>query len=365
MNQNYYPQPSATPAQPWGHPPVPSGPTMSSAYPAATTGPSTVSQNEDEDKNRDIIAKAAVKGKFLDFRNNLIPANVANYAMIHGIGGKKYAPRSTIKIFITDYAVQDHIKVNANVSPEVIANLLIVCEKNTGLPQQPSEKNPAEQAAPYLQTAVSSPLPVPLIPQQLQGQQCVAVPVNALQMMEPLETESAEVARLLQLAKTVPALPNDGQGIVYVPVPLAMVREVLLVLKPAPQNQISQGGTDFSYRQERVHKHLIKDGKCPVQVLTISRTGLRKNGEISRLPWTVNISNFMAAPVEQKGGMTSYNSRTISDKRDAFVSISDFEMFRCLYRVNRFIELWEMAYGIPLLKEGIAARNAARQQQNG
>ena len=42
-------------------------------------------------------------------------------------------------------------------------------------------------------------------------------------------------------------------------------------------------------------------------------------------------------------------------------SLSDYDMYRCMYRVERFIELWEIVNGIPLIRQGIAAKEAAYQ----
>ena len=85
-------------------------------------------------------------------------------------------------------------------------------------------------------------------------------------------------------------------------------------------------------------------------------------------PWSVNISNFEAAPNEQKNGTTSYRSNTKRNEVNLFVQVSDDDMWRCCYAVSHFITAWEMAYGIPLIQSGVAAyeyqQNSYRQSQN-
>lgn len=339
----------------------PGQPAAPAPHPQGATGQQ---QGATQDGPSDIIAKAAVRNKFLDFRNNLIPAYANDYAMVHGIGGKDHASRSTIKCLITDYGVKPSLVVSANINPELAPYILTVCEKNVGLlgatPASPHQGK--KVLMPQLQQiANGNPLPANILPPTMQNQKCIAISANFLQEMESEASEQA-VSAILNLARQVPALPDDGSHTVFVPIPVTMVQQVISIFAEATAEAAaapSAGGTDFQYRQERVNVYKKENGLCPVSILTINRVGLRKGGEVSRLPWTVKIENFMAPAVEQQNGTTSYNSRGIQQKREAFVSLSDMDMYRCLYRVTRFIELWEMSFGIPLIKQGVAAADAA------
>ena len=83
----------------------------------------------------DVIARAATKGKFLDFRNNLVMAYPQDYAMLHGTGGSKSARKSTIKAFMTDYSNPNNkVVVSANIPPELPYELIEICKKNMGVP---------------------------------------------------------------------------------------------------------------------------------------------------------------------------------------------------------------------------------------
>lgn len=255
------PSPSASnQRQGWGGPftapsAQPKAQTQAQAKQKPTTTPTS--------KRSDIIVKAAAKGKFVDFRNALVPAFEQDYAMIHGCGGKKHASRSCIKLFLTDYSAgtgDRAITVSANVGPEFIPYAFAVCEKNVG--------------------------------------------------------------------------------------------------------ELPQNARDFSYRQERVNAYRKRqDGFVFVSVLSFNRQGIRpQSGEVSRLPWSINIENFWARPKPQKNGTTAYDATTIDDKKSGFILLSDADMFRCLVRCNRFIELWELACGMPIIKKGLADKEAERQQ---
>ncbi len=227
----------------------------------------------------DVIVKAATKGKFLDFRNNLILANPEDYANIQGIGGKDHAPNSTIKAYLTEYAENGggSKTVSFNCPTWLFSVISKVCLDNMG-------------------TVTAAPM--------------------------------SPIGRLF-----------GAQQLMQIPV-----------------------STDFYKKLERVNTYKkSQDGRMvPVSVFEIYRNGYRGAGDVSRMPWTVKIQNFWAMPIQHPNGTTSYNSKQLVDKQEAYIMVSDDDMYRCAYRVNRFIELWENAYGINLIRNGISQRDAER-----
>lgn len=321
----------------------------------------------------DTIAQAATKGKFLDFRNNLALAIPEDYAMIHGAGGRKHGMKSTIKLLITDYSAgRGNSKVvQANVSPELISYLLEVCKMNVTAGTSPAPKTQTCADAVH---ALLGGTEIPLPPGQGEpGAKYVAAPVDALMALPGMEgfagdnRQAMDVYKRLQTASL--GLPPDANtGAQYVAVPIGGLEALLAAVDIKPQQPTMAGGTNYTYRQERVNVYKkAGDGMVPVSVLTITREGTRKNGEISRLPWTVKIQNFVARPVQQPNQTTSYNYASRQQQVEAFVSLSDYDMYRCLYRVSRFVEIWEMTYGPGLICEGLRRKEAQRQanQQGG
>lgn len=365
MYEQPYEAPPAQFQQRGAHPPATQPAPGAPGWQPQTPPPGKGNSTAQTDRS-DIIAKAAAKNKFLDFRPNLVLAHEKDYAMIHGIGGSQHALRSTIKCLITDYGVKPSVVVSANISPELPSYILEVCRKNVGLlGAVPATTNKRASMISPLQAMAAAPQLGQhlLVAAGLSNQPCVAVATTFLQNLES-EEEVPEVKALLDLARKIPALPDDGSGNIFVPLPVSMINQIADSFSAGAAADSSatkgKGGDDFQYRQERVNSYRKENNLCPVSILTISRVGIRKTGEVSKLPWTVKIENFKAPSVE-RGGMTSYNGRGIVDKREAFVALTDFDMYRCLYRVERFIELWEMAYGIPLLTKGLAAKEAAFQ----
>lgn len=307
----------------------------------------------------DLIAKAASKGKFLDFRNNLVAAHANEYAMIHGIGGKQHAPRSTIKMFITDYSVQNNTKtVSANIQPELAACLLNACQNalvGSGASKSGGMYQEAASAVAQMRRETVLPSGSPINPS---AEPVLAVPAESVDKLSGLPMPPAA----LQLAAMLDpiTLPANGPT-VYVGVRKRIVELLAQALSTAGQ----ASAADFSYSQDRVNPYKEENGLCPVSTLSITRSGLRKDGSVSQMPWYVCIKNFQAKPVKQANGMTSYNGSSVQNQKEAFILVSDFDMYRCVYRVTRFIELWEMAVGIPLIKTGLKQKELERSNHQG
>lgn len=305
----------------------------------------------------DTIAQAATRGKFLDFRNNLVAANPEDYAMLHGIGGAKHSARSTIKLLITDYSAgkAGSVSVQANVAPELIPLLLDVCRQNVVMGNADSTPTPASPAV----AAVKRLLNGTTMPWG--GRTVLAAPVPELQALAKMDLGEEAFRLYKRLQETAVALPPDARsGTPFAGVDPDTMSGLLRAVTPSTPAQPSVGGRNYSYRQERVNVYRNAGGFVPVSTLTITREGLRKTGEVSRLPWTVKIQTFSARPSPQRNGTTAYVSSTKKDIKEAFVSLSDADMYRCLYRVCRFIEVWEMTVGPRLISEGLSRKAAQR-----
>lgn len=306
-----------------------------------------------------IIAKAAAKGKFLDFRDGLNLATPQDYAMIHGLGGGKHAAKSTIRMVLTDYNAGkgNSTTVSANVTPELIPYILSICEKNAVVPATgQSAVSPLESALQQMMRgSVVSPPGTP---------EFVAIPLNDFQGLSQLSGFSSALQALYgELQQAAQMLPPDANtGMQYLALPRMGLQKLLDESRPRQETaSVPVGGYNFTYRQERVNVYKSNNGFVPVKILALTREGLRKNGEVSRLPWTVKITNFEARPIPQKNGTTAYNSSTKQNIKEGFIQLSDFDMYRCLYRVNRYIELWEVCYGTGLIAAGINMKVAQRQ----
>ncbi len=287
-------------------------------------------QSQYDQPYSDVIAKAAAKNKFVDFRNGLAKSNPDEYAMMHGIGGAKHAPRSVIKMMITDYSMgtgENSKVVTYNLDPHVIYEWLRACEKNFGR---------------SVGGAVSSVQPVDL---------SFAISIcEAMLAVEPL--------------------PASMDNMVYRPISDGMIYDLINELQSiggsqsaTPVQTSSAGYFEYTYHGDKVNPYKERNGLCHVQVIDVARQEYRSNGQLSMYPWYIKIQNFWSKPVQKENGTNTYDPTIIENKVEAFINISDEEFFKCCLRTTRFIEIWEYANCTAEVKRVIAEKNARRMQR--
>ena len=278
------------------------------------------------------IAKAASKNKFLDFRNALTLAFLEDYANLQGIGGGKHAPTSGIKLLIQDNSSGSQ-KAQAIVPCFLIDKILEVCRRNAADME-------------YDGTTVAF--------------QVDRIYKSFFELVKGVKSACGRIIK--QKGHANGPLADFGNA-------AREAESVYTDFQKFPATAYGKPYADFSYRQERVNPYSrSNDGYVRVSVVSIQRKQFNAKNEVMKSSWSVNISNFEAAPNEQKNGTTSYRSNTKRNEVNLFIQVSDDDMWRCCYAVSHFITAWEMAYGIPLIQSGVAAyeyqQNSYRQSQN-
>lgn len=292
----------------------------------------TRNPNGSVDRIYGTIAKAASKNKFLDFRNALSLAYLEDYANIQGIGGSKHAVASGIKLLIQDNTNGSQ-KAEANIPCWLIDKMLEVCRHNA-IDLYYDGTNTA-----YFVNRIALAVQVFL----------KRLAVACGHMVTGKIHQAGPFAEFGSVSKTAGSVFTDFQQF---PVP-----------------PLQKPYAEFTYRQEKVNPYSkTRDGFVKVNSVTIQRKQFNAKGEVKKSPWTVSISNFEARPSEKKNGTTAYIPNTKRNEVALFIQVSDDDMWSCLYAVSHFISVWEMAYGIPLIQNGIAAYEYQQQvfrQQNG
>lgn len=291
-----------------------------------------------------IITKTNARDKVIDFRDGLVVAKVDDYAMMHGAGGKDHAPVSVIKIGICDYTAgtgESSKTVFANITPDVCAQLYEVCKQNLGTMSIDS-KFPmfVEQRAANRKMGKFADMGVDILNKALSIMERVTAAAD--KGNTPGFVDIMKVCQM-KLAKTQErVMTNDAYSDAAF---MAMPRHL-----------------DFNYTQDRVHNQKKgQDGFAPVQRLVIYHQTFRKDGALSNYPWTVKITNGEARVREQATGATTFEASSLRNTKEAFIQVSDADMFRMMDRINRFISVWEMTFAASLVKEGEAKREEERQ----
>lgn len=289
-----------------------------------------------------IIAKTNGKDKVIDFRDCLNLANLEDYAMMHGIGGAKHARTSVIQLTICDYTAgkgELSKTVSANISPATCEKLFEVCKRNIGT------------------LIIDNNLP-PFVEQRDHNKKQNKIADMQFEVLQ----------HILKLAKAISKSAKEKQipGVEVIADSLIsmLTKSKKRVLAPEEDTQSPASleipcHCDINYVQDRVHSNKTgADGYAPVQRLTITHRTYRQDGKLSTYPWMVKVVNGEAFVKVSDIGATTFDTKTLRDTTEAFIMVSDDDMFRCMNSVLHCIGVWENLSCIPLIKEGLKKRQA-------
>lgn len=120
---------------------------------------------------------------------------------------------------------------------------------------------------------------------------------------------------------------------------------------------VKSGVKDFMFTAVKIFGNPDKQGFCPMTKLWVSRAVNAADGETLTRPWKVDIENGKGRKAQGKnGGAYCQNGSYVMDKK-VFVNFTDYEFFKLLCGVKRFITIWEMSHGARLIKDGRTARD--------
>lgn len=276
------------------------------------------------------ITRAEAKDKIIDFRDNLVLSADNDYAMMHCQGETKRGYKSTIKCAICDYTKgkgDKSVTAYANLSVETIYYLY----------------NAAKQVM------VQQPIPI--------NTDALNLSVNNLAKLYKSIGDMA--------ANALPSMAEDKNLIKFINAVKkeigangAKIRDYMVALNSA---SAGAGKADFEYSQDRVDVYR-KDANstAPVSIMRITHAGTRSNGAKSKFPWYIKITNGTAPVKEMPNGTTSYEGSKLKIDREASINVSDFDMFRMMLRIKRFIETWENSYCIKNIQNGHKKRDHER-----
>lgn len=297
-----------------------------------------------------IITKTTGRNKVVDFRDGLVAAHEEDYANLHGAGGRKgKAPVSVIRVIICDYSngTGDNSRtVNANIGPELCEQLLEVCKHNIGTHViDPNMAFLKEQRAVNLKLTKSAEM-------------SYGVLNNCIKLLDRIVKTDEEgkgmpgLATLAAGAKTLLTKTRDRASEETAPSQLSPIT--------IPQHM------DYSYSQDRVHAFgSVKEGDLvKVQRLSIFHQTFRNDGQQSNYPWTIKILNARAPVHFQETGATSFSSSGMVDKQEAFIQVSDADMYRMMSRLCHYITAWENTVGASVIRAGLEAREKERKTAN-
>lgn len=276
-----------------------------------------------------IITKVNGNNKVIDFRDFLVPSGEENYAMLHGIGGKKYACNSTIRVTICDFSKgkgDNSVTVYASLSPETV-ELLYNVAKAAAVPSNADTDITITDAR--LKSAQSARDQLSAIYRIVNQAKKSGSSVNADDLLKRLKGAGQAAASVLDSAKT----------------------------------EKQSYGPKYTYSSDKVIPYTEdKNGMAVFRRISISRNGVRSDGTIARYPWTVKISSGRARLIKGANGSCSFDSKSCEGVKEAFINIKDEDMFKLLSKSVHYISVWENAMCLRQVVNGVNAVTQARRE---
>lgn len=292
-----------------------------------------------------VITSTNAKSQVIDFRDGLVPTLPTHYASIHQQGGSKNSEgrqtySSVIKIYLCDFSRgkgENSVTVNVNIDPTLPYEWLEVCKKSVGS---------------HFSLAGDS---ISEIKQNLTLAGGMAKATYTL--LNRLITGVADVIRGTQARENLPYMVGASMK--------ESRKTFVEAQKQKKENVLSiSHGIDYMYTQDKVNIYKKgQDGFAPVSRLTVARQSFRSDGDASLYPWIFKIINGEAVVLVKDTGATTFQSNTMRNSKEAYIYLSDRDMFRMMTRITHFIDVWEIAFGIPVISNGVQLKAENWQKQ--
>ena len=121
--------------------------------------------------------------------------------------------------------------------------------------------------------------------------------------------------------------------------------------------RIKAGVKDFKFEAVKIFGNPDNQGYCPMTKIWINRSEKNADGKTMNRPWKVDIENGKGRKVYGKNGGAYCQGGSYVLEKKVFLNFSDYEFFKLLSAVERYIRVWEIVHGAKLLKEGRPARD--------
>lgn len=301
------------------------------------------------------IFKVNAKDKVVDFSSKLSVAKVEDFANIHGCGGSDHAANSTIAVTICDFTKgkgENSVTASYNVDVEIM-EVLYQAAMNARMGTFSNDASAELVAA--VHTAIyelnrwgtaGSQQPVAVIPFQELVTTGTALG-NAVKQKDAsaLNTASEQsLADLRRWSASSKQIPASG-------VPLREIFDIKTALEKAAAKQ-DKPLFVYSYEKNNPHQRDAQ-GLVPASKIYISYTPIRKNGEVVRYPWFIQIENFRAPLSTKASGASSHDASKAVQRKSVSINMSTDDFAKAMVAVKRYIRVWEMVTAIPIVRGGL------------
>ena len=123
-------------------------------------------------------------------------------------------------------------------------------------------------------------------------------------------------------------------------------------------DMVRNGVKDFKFEAVKIFGSPDNQGFCPMTKLWITRSETTAGGETLNRPWKVDIENGKGKKAQAKNGGSYCQSGSYVLEKKIFLNFTDYEFYRLMCAVERYISIWEMVHGAKLIKDGRSMRDS-------
>lgn len=280
----------------------------------------------------------------IDFRDGLTgPRTAEHYARIHpsksDVELNQYP--SVVQIWLTNSGNGKATSVTANISPAIPGLWLDICKQNMGMSVVPLYKKVYKGDKDELEESAIGVLVKAIKANSRIGRALVYIIEDKIESLENRMKTNLDHDTLEEYPYQINALRKASKAFRTKDVPpLYAIRFPKKV--------------DYTYSDIRVQAHKEKNGYVPVRTINVIHASVsdKYGGAEIVLPWKFEIKNFEAVKLKTKYGLVTYKKGTERNIKTAQINLSEMQMYELMTRVTRFIELWEYANCVSLIRDG-------------
>lgn len=124
--------------------------------------------------------------------------------------------------------------------------------------------------------------------------------------------------------------------------------------------RIAAGFPEFEWSQSKIFGEPDANGYSTAQQFYISRHSFDKQGQPMKSPWYVQIANGKGIKMQNKQGGSYMKSGSFQSQKNAFIQLTDMDLYKLLKRADGYITRWESCIAPSLITNG---RQALVSQQ--
>lgn len=127
-------------------------------------------------------------------------------------------------------------------------------------------------------------------------------------------------------------------------------------------SQLQQGKDEINFVQEKIFGSVdgVPNGGR-VTKTAFRRMSVGQDGKPRNYPWYVEVQNGTALKGSAPTGGTFIQPNSYQMEAKVGINLNDHDMFALLYKVMRYVNIWEAAYGTQLLRQAIQVRRLQHQ----